>query len=141
MKIRKTVGQPGENGKDYVIHTECGHEFLAERNATADYQQVELNIHRSTLSGIKQAIEALDEYSTENANPVDFESEPEPEPEPHRTVFEQGPRAASLLALLHVGEHVSDALVHQCLDNAGYIDPVTRAVAVDTARRDIELSR
>lgn len=128
MKIKKTVGQPGQYGKDYVIHTACGNTFLAERiEGSSNYTQFELGIDRSTLSEIKAVIERCEEFNFEE----------EPEPEEQRTVFELGPRAESLLALLFSGQQVDTDQVRQCLDNAGYIDPETREIDLDCARRDV----
>lgn len=138
MQIKKTVGQPGEHGKDYVVHTKCGLQFLVERNAGAStYNQADYGIEKATLSEIKNVIERFDPPSEENS-PEENSPEENSEPENFKTIFEQGPRAASLLALLHVGEHVDRELIRECLDNAGYVDPETREIAVDTAKRDVE---
>lgn len=139
MQIKKTVGQPGEHGKDYVVHTECGLQFLVERNAgSSTYSQFEYGIQKSTLSEIKKVIEQSESPPFEENSPEENSPEENSEPENFKTIFEQGPRAASLLALLHVGEHVAPELIRECLDNAGYVDPETREIAVDTAKRDVE---
>lgn len=134
MEIKKTVGQPGEHGKDYKIHTTCGLTFLAEREeGAATYRQFEYGIERSTLSDIKKVIEQSETAPFEDTGADDGADE-------IKTVFEQGPRAESLLALLFVGEQVDRELIRECLDNAGYVDPETGEIAIETAQRDIEWS-
>jgi len=93
---------------------------------------MELGIERATLSEIKTVVERCEAFPTVSDDD---------EPEEHRTVFEQGPKPESLLAMLHCGEPVDRETIINCLDNAGYVDPTTREIDLDHARKDIEKNK
>ena len=71
MKVKKTVGfvKNGHLRKSYVIHTECGHEFIAAANGRYSGYRCD-GVFYQSVKEIKAAIESGDVFFADDAGRV-----------------------------------------------------------------------